>query len=589
MVKQWLKEYSSGLHGTEPEVARLRQYRLNNLLKWRIPFIIAMLPVLLLTSLILFLTGLIILLYSIHRTVACVVSIVISVLLLFIATTTILPTIHRTCSYHSPQATAISILWTAVRRLLAVILIIAAAFVVLSIHVSIRTTRRCISFTGGFKRHVLSFLHRIRGFVTWCLVELMYAPSTNWHAIEKTTITSDAVNLDFGTTAAAYETTLDKRYLGIADTCLSRCTNFHWFFNAPSWAFVPFKTRNHDGAPAQRPQDVQDAEYNLVDRIIRGALTDCQARNEALKGEMFSCLCFLSDNIVGTGFMKDEYYRIPDKLLGPFATLAMGHHVNTGSSNTAWMHLYHELRLRDFNVDDLAIRRLGERALFSLILCLLMVHVVAVSTVRRMKGMLDDSSRLARDVDWFLDTGNRWELKNLRQHLQVIWHMTRPSSTHPFTTNQSLENIQTFRYSVHLLHSMLVAMPWKRSPWISDIETDIGEYLLLLRTVADISQSEDALFNHEMDMEIFSALETGFQRLTGADRWEDVRFLDEDEVSCKEILLQLRSRIVALSPRAGDSALAQSGSSYGFTTQGYVTDTTNGKFRLHALRNYSNR
>ena len=32
LVKQWLKEYVSGLSGTSREAARLRQYRLNNLI-----------------------------------------------------------------------------------------------------------------------------------------------------------------------------------------------------------------------------------------------------------------------------------------------------------------------------------------------------------------------------------------------------------------------------------------------------------------------------------------------------------------------------------------------------------------------------
>ncbi|EIW54276.1 uncharacterized protein TRAVEDRAFT_88839, partial [Trametes versicolor FP-101664 SS1] len=44
MVKQWLNEYSSGASGTSPPVARVRQYRLNNLRTWRVEDIIGVIP-----------------------------------------------------------------------------------------------------------------------------------------------------------------------------------------------------------------------------------------------------------------------------------------------------------------------------------------------------------------------------------------------------------------------------------------------------------------------------------------------------------------------------------------------------------------
>ncbi|EJF58942.1 hypothetical protein DICSQDRAFT_20583, partial [Dichomitus squalens LYAD-421 SS1] len=44
MVKQWLSEFRSGLSGTSLDVARLRQYRLNNLERWHVGDIVAILP-----------------------------------------------------------------------------------------------------------------------------------------------------------------------------------------------------------------------------------------------------------------------------------------------------------------------------------------------------------------------------------------------------------------------------------------------------------------------------------------------------------------------------------------------------------------
>ncbi|KAI0716832.1 hypothetical protein C8Q76DRAFT_725828 [Earliella scabrosa] len=49
LVKQWLHEARDGLSGTSRECARLRQHRLNGLLKWRVDIIVAALPILLQT------------------------------------------------------------------------------------------------------------------------------------------------------------------------------------------------------------------------------------------------------------------------------------------------------------------------------------------------------------------------------------------------------------------------------------------------------------------------------------------------------------------------------------------------------------
>lgn len=102
MVKQWLHEFLSGLSGTSREIARRRQYRLRNLSKWRVAQIVAVLPVLLQSSLVLFLAGLLVLLWQLHRDVAIVASVLIGVLLTFMMGTTLLSALIIDCCYISP-------------------------------------------------------------------------------------------------------------------------------------------------------------------------------------------------------------------------------------------------------------------------------------------------------------------------------------------------------------------------------------------------------------------------------------------------------------------------------------------------------
>ncbi|EJF60261.1 hypothetical protein DICSQDRAFT_63130, partial [Dichomitus squalens LYAD-421 SS1] len=103
-VKQWLNHYEVDLSGTARETAAIRQHRLNNLMKWKVPQIVAMLPILLQTALVLFFAGLVILLWSIHAALATVVSTLIALLLAFTFCTIILPTFQSDCCYLSPPS-----------------------------------------------------------------------------------------------------------------------------------------------------------------------------------------------------------------------------------------------------------------------------------------------------------------------------------------------------------------------------------------------------------------------------------------------------------------------------------------------------
>ncbi|KAI0716802.1 hypothetical protein C8Q76DRAFT_795052 [Earliella scabrosa] len=107
LVKQWLHQAITGLSGTSHDSARLRQHRLDGLLRWRVGTIIDALPILLQTSLALFLVGLVILLWTLHDVVASIITCIVGILLAFSAAMTIIPVFKWDCSYRSPQSFAI--------------------------------------------------------------------------------------------------------------------------------------------------------------------------------------------------------------------------------------------------------------------------------------------------------------------------------------------------------------------------------------------------------------------------------------------------------------------------------------------------
>ncbi|KAH9891572.1 hypothetical protein C8Q73DRAFT_801061 [Cubamyces lactineus] len=104
MVRQWLRQYSSGLSGNSRTIARLRQYRYDNLHRWRVPLIVTLLPVILQLALVLFLVGLLIFLWALHRVVAAITSLFTVATFVCIAAATSMPALKTDCPYQSPQA-----------------------------------------------------------------------------------------------------------------------------------------------------------------------------------------------------------------------------------------------------------------------------------------------------------------------------------------------------------------------------------------------------------------------------------------------------------------------------------------------------
>lgn len=90
--KQWIREYQKDLSVSPRDAVRVRQARFDSLETWKVPQIMAALPVTLLVALMLFFSGLLIQLWNVgNRTTAVVVSVVVSLTVALVITTTIVP------------------------------------------------------------------------------------------------------------------------------------------------------------------------------------------------------------------------------------------------------------------------------------------------------------------------------------------------------------------------------------------------------------------------------------------------------------------------------------------------------------------
>lgn len=200
MVKQWLHELSIGVSGTSRESARIRQYRLNSLKRWHVGSIVIIIPVLLQLALFLFLVGLVILLWTLHGTVAAVATTLVWTLFVFVATTTLLPVLRVDCCYRSPQAVGIFMAVREVRKAARGLLVCLAEG---AWSLTKRWKRR-----GGLlgKSAGLAW----RAYVAACISKKDRA---NWHGREHIAIANAMSNLDRDLAAMAYTTTFDANYL----------------------------------------------------------------------------------------------------------------------------------------------------------------------------------------------------------------------------------------------------------------------------------------------------------------------------------------------------------------------------------------
>jgi len=90
--KQWIREYEKDVIGTPCDAVRVRQMRYDSLQAWKVPQIIASLPVVLIVALLLFFTGLLVQLWHVsEHTTAAAVSAIVAVTALLVIVTTLAP------------------------------------------------------------------------------------------------------------------------------------------------------------------------------------------------------------------------------------------------------------------------------------------------------------------------------------------------------------------------------------------------------------------------------------------------------------------------------------------------------------------
>ncbi|OSD05185.1 hypothetical protein PYCCODRAFT_1475728 [Trametes coccinea BRFM310] len=112
LVKQWLYEARTGISGQSRASTQLLQYRIQSIEGWKVRGIALLVPLLLQVALLVFLAGLLILLYNLHTVVAAVSTAFAGLLFLFLVVVTLLPAFYGGCCYRSPQARLVA---TAVR------------------------------------------------------------------------------------------------------------------------------------------------------------------------------------------------------------------------------------------------------------------------------------------------------------------------------------------------------------------------------------------------------------------------------------------------------------------------------------------
>ncbi|KDR80320.1 hypothetical protein GALMADRAFT_1361535 [Galerina marginata CBS 339.88] len=129
ITAQWLREYERDVSLPSQDKLALRQMRYEGLVYWQVPRIISLLPLILQTGFILFLVGILELLWTLDSAVAIPVTILAGLISLLLGATVVLPTIQYIfpgdehlrvpqCAYKSPQSLGVLRFMLAIMRFL---------------------------------------------------------------------------------------------------------------------------------------------------------------------------------------------------------------------------------------------------------------------------------------------------------------------------------------------------------------------------------------------------------------------------------------------------------------------------------------
>ncbi|KAK0231497.1 hypothetical protein IW262DRAFT_1261564, partial [Armillaria fumosa] len=102
LTKQWIHQYLSVPSGTPRDRCHVRQFRYMGLEQWRVGFIIGLLPVLMSTSLAVFLVGLVLFIIPLRVSIASVVGAATFISFSAYIVTNFLPIFYPSCPYKTP-------------------------------------------------------------------------------------------------------------------------------------------------------------------------------------------------------------------------------------------------------------------------------------------------------------------------------------------------------------------------------------------------------------------------------------------------------------------------------------------------------
>ena len=209
LTKQWLREYLRSTASSPRENARIRQLRHEGFVRWHIPLIIALLPVLLQVAMALFFAGLLDLLWSLHPAVAGVITSFVTVALSFLVLTTLMPTFRGDCPYKSPQAMGVLILTQALVRLLSLL--------VFKLYQKLGWLRREWPFYINTRISL-----RWRGLFPGRLLALIYRKVVRtWHERERSIVRESEATLDHHVLVSADAVLMDDEFLNnVVRKCL---------------------------------------------------------------------------------------------------------------------------------------------------------------------------------------------------------------------------------------------------------------------------------------------------------------------------------------------------------------------------------
>ncbi|KAI0631323.1 hypothetical protein C8Q77DRAFT_1061838 [Trametes polyzona] len=172
--------------------------------KWRVRAITTAVPVLLQLALIVFIIGLLILLWNLHPVVASVASAFAGALFLFLTVVTILPAYRWDCCYRAPQALMVFTVIRLLRNNMTDML------------------QRCIRFCSTHRRREKRLVDAGWAMLQRCCGLLSRTtPYRTWQAQERRILRDQSHALNIETAVTAYTTTLEPQYLDHVRVVLS--------------------------------------------------------------------------------------------------------------------------------------------------------------------------------------------------------------------------------------------------------------------------------------------------------------------------------------------------------------------------------